>query len=215
MSKENSLTLFLASASPRRKELLESLRLRFQIALSGNPELPHPAKINSIKDLAIVTQIAEAKAEGAWEKISRLGVNNGLILAADTLVFLGDRVFGKPKTESEAKEMLQQLSEETHTVATGITVYRFSEGKMGDHETRMVTTNVKFREISAEEIDWYISTGEPLDKAGAYGAQGFGAVFLENIMGSYTNVVGLPLMETMSLVEHMAGMPWQILIEEA
>ena len=212
MSKENSFILYLASASPRRKELLESLHLEFQIALSAAPELPHPAKINGIKDLAIVTTIAEAKAEGAWAKISRLEAKQGLILAADTLVFLGDRVFGKPKTEAGAREMLSLLSGETHTVATGISAYRFGDGELSGHESRMVTTSVKFREISPTEIEWYISTGEPMDKAGAYGAQGFGSIFLETITGSYTNVVGLPLMETMSLIDHVGGVPWQSFI---
>ena len=202
-------TLYLASNSPRRREMLTELGLDFQIALSTKPEIPHPPKVKDFKDLAFVMEIAEDKARGAWENFSLPKPNAGLILAADTLVFLGDRVLGKPKSKKEAREMLASLSGKTHTVATGISLLRILDGEIRLHENRMVTTNVTFRELRAADIDWYIETGEPMDKAGAYGAQGYGTVFLESISGSYTNVVGLPLAETMGLIAETCGVPWQ------
>lgn len=209
MSTDFQGKIYLASASPRRRELLKDLGLEFEIVLSAQPERPHPSKINDFKELAIVMDIAEHKALGAWEKISLLKPNAGLILAADTLVFLGDRVLGKPKSEAEAKEMLRALSGETHTVATGISLIKILDGEIHLQENRMVTTNVRFCELSEGDIDWYVSTKEPMDKAGAYGAQGFGTVFIEQLTGSYTNVVGLPLTETMALISELSGLPWQ------
>lgn len=202
-------TLYLASASPRRKELLAGLGLDFQIALSAQPEPVHPAKINNFNDLGMVMAIAEAKARGAWETFVAPKPSAGLVLAADTLVFLGDRVLGKPKDARHAREILRALSGKTHTVATGVSLLRILAGEIHHHENRMVTTNVTFSALHESDIDWYIETGEPMDKAGAYGAQGYGTVFIEKISGSYTNVVGLPLTETMDLIREACGVPWQ------
>lgn len=213
---QDSLGFFyLASASPRRRDLLNDLGLQFEVVLSRSPEQAHPQRIRNNKDLAIVMEIAEGKLRGAWETISSQKAEadsrqNGLILAADTLVFLGDEVLGKPKNAAEAKRTLNKLSGKEHTVATGISLAAIWNGELGEPENRMVTTTVSFLELSSADIEWYVKTGEPMDKAGAYGAQGIGAALLRGIQGSYTNVVGLPLAETVALISEVSGHPWQL-----
>jgi len=116
-----------------------------------------------------------------------------LIIGADTVVVLGDSVLGKPGSEAEARLMLQKLSGRTHQVITGVCVL---ERTSGIYELFSVVSSVVFRDIDPQEIDRYIATGEPMDKAGAYAIQGIGAVFVRSISGSYSNIMGLPLFET-------------------
>lgn len=200
---------YLASASPRRQSLLTELGIPYQLQIGSSPEPAHPSTINNIKDLSIVIDIAAHKAEAGYSEISGPKSEWGLVLGADTLVFLGETVFGKPRGPEEARSMLQQLSGVSHTVATGVHLIRFEAEEIAETESCMVTTNVTFRSLDPYEIDWYVGTGEPLDKAGAYGAQGIGASLIERIEGSYTNVVGLPLSETTSLISRLSGFPWQ------
>lgn len=141
-----------------------------------------------------VEKLSRLKCIDVWEKSDR----NSLIIAADTMVYLGDRLLGKPKDEKEAVSYLKELSGTKHTVYTGITL------KMGSAEkSDSVATDVFFREISDREINAYVKTGEPMDKAGAYGAQGRGALFIRKIDGDYFNVVGLPLCRLCEMLSEM------------
>ena len=125
------------------------------------------------------------------------------IIGADTVVAVDGRVLGKPDGEEGAVEMLRSLSGRTHQVYTGVSLLLLEEGRLVAEEKFHVCTDVTMREISDEEIRWYVSTGEPMDKAGAYGIQGKAAVFISGIHGDYYNVVGLPLCETVSRLRRM------------
>jgi septum formation protein len=173
-----SPTLILASASPRRRQLLEQAGLPFEILPSGveetyNGEPP--------EDFARRTSAQKAGAVSARRP-------EAAVVGADTVVVLEGRMLGKPAGPEEAKSMLAELSGREHRVITGVTVRWDGKEKSGFRETR-----VRFREIGPDEIDRYVATGEPLDKAGAYGIQGRGILLVESLEGCYTNVVGLPL----------------------
>lgn len=171
--------IILASISPRRSVLLRQLGLPFEVQPSRAPEVtsgrPEEAAVASSK----------AKARDVADRRKR-----GIIIAADTIVVLGSEVLGKPKDAAQAQEMLGRLSGRWHEVVTGITVIEAPEGKTVSGYER---TRVLVRGLTEEEIAGYVATGEPLDKAGAYGAQGLGAVIVERIEGDYFNVVGLPV----------------------
>jgi septum formation protein len=168
----------LASGSPRRAELLERLGLSPEIRPAEVDESARPGE----RPAQLVARLAEAKAATA-------PVSDGeVVVAADTVVVLGERVLGKPASEREAARMLAELSGRTHHVLTGVHLRR------GDRRAAAVEdTAVRFRSITAHEIAAYVATGEPLDKAGAYGIQGRGGMFVEWVSGSDSNVVGLPL----------------------
>ncbi len=178
---EQHRTIVLASTSPRRKELLEKIGLKFQVDSSGFPEnlgqdLP-PERLVKFNSIGKASSLA-AKYPDA------------IIIAADTIGVIHDCVIGKPHTPEEAVTMLQRLSGKTHRVITGLTVLDTGSKKM---LTRTVETRVRIRGIDLPEIQRYVQTGEPLDKAGAYAIQGLGALIVEKIIGDYYNVVGLPL----------------------
>ena len=177
----NEVRLILASASPRRKELLGRFRLPFEVIPARGEE----AAPWEIPPGDLVRRLAEAKAAEVARSVSD---PRAVIVAADTVVELDGRILGKPGTPERAKAMLTALSGKTNRVWSGLCVRR---GK----ETRSACecTDVMFRELTAAEIDAYIATGEPLDKAGAYGYQGLASLFVERIEGDYFNVVGLPL----------------------
>ena len=175
------MSVVLASGSPRRKELMEMLRVKELkiIPAKGEelaPEGAGPAE--TVKALSL------AKCR---ELSAQCGADD-VCIAADTIVWFDGKIYGKPHSEQQAFEMLSALSGNTHEVYTGVAV--MSGGKI-NVEAEM--TKVHFRQISAEEIRAYIATGEPMDKAGAYGAQGLGAVFVSGIDGDFFNVMGLPL----------------------
>lgn len=192
--------LYLASRSPRRKELLGQAGIEFRVYVPQEEELPAPKSLKKLGAGSLVRRIASAKAEAALRELREKGVKEGVILAADTLVFLEGKVLGKPANAAEAKRMLKKLSGRWHEVCTGVACYRF-KGKDSRKKTIHVSTKVKFFPLKKEWIDWYVQTGEPMDKAGAYGAQAIGSLFLERFSGSYTNVVGLPLGESVALLE--------------
>jgi septum formation protein len=179
--------LVLASASPRRRDLLSDLGLAFEVRPTDVDETPYEGEPPD----ALVRRLATAKATAA-------GAAGELVLAADTVVSLGARVLGKPASAGEAREMLRSLSGRTHTVSTGVAA-RLVDGTTNGAVV-VVTTDVTFVDIDPADLDWYVRTGEPLDKAGAYGLQGLGARFVRRIDGSPTNVIGLPLAETAELV---------------
>ena len=175
------MAIILASQSPRRRELLEQIGLTgFLIRPARGEELTHP----ELTPAQLVEELSRQKAL----EISRTADPYDMIIAADTVVAVDGQVLGKPHSTDQAREMLTALSGRTHTVYTGVTL-RWG----GQVLTRHEATSVRFRPLTAPEIDAYIATGEPMDKAGAYGIQGRGALLVEGIQGDYSNVVGLPL----------------------
>ncbi|MGE5473389.1 MAG: Maf family protein [Ignavibacteriales bacterium] len=175
------LEIILASSSPRRKELLEGLGLKFKVISSDVDETANEENANLLAE-----KLAETKAR----EIARNLDPGYLVVGADTIVCLETEILGKPRDEKEAFEMLKKLSGNTHKVITGIALIESGSGrKMVSHEE----TIVKFRNLEDKEIRAYIKTGEPMDKAGAYGIQKVGSVLVQRIEGCYFNVVGLPL----------------------
>ncbi|MGE5418266.1 MAG: Maf family protein [Acidobacteriota bacterium] len=181
--------LVLASGSPRRRQLLESLGLTFDI-------IPPPAEEitqiwNTPQDYA--EQLSQYKARQVAEKVV-----DAVVLAADTIVVKNHEIMGKPQSTQEAQNMLQALSGASHTVVTGICIIDVSSRQeLIDSET----TTVYFKKLSDEKISRYLDTGEPFDKAGAYGIQGHGALLVEKVDGCFYNVVGLPLAKLESMLE--------------
>jgi len=173
--------IILASSSPRRKELLEQIGLRFEVEPSDYEEDIVPG--SEPHEMARKLSLGKARAAARKHR-------NALIIAADTFVVLGDRILGKPHTNAEAGRMLRDLNGQAHSVITGFTVIDTETGKV---LSRSVETRVHMRRMTLKEIDSYIRTKEPLDKAGGYAIQGLGAVLVERIEGDYSNVVGLPL----------------------
>ena len=179
---KTNLPIYLASKSPRRRKLLKQINLNFKSFTVDMEEKIKPGEKPSVS----VKRLSKEKLE-----IARQKVIHGIIITADTIVVLKGKVIGKPKDKKEAKRFLTKLSGKVHTVYTGFSIYN-SENKMllTDYEK----TFVEFRKLTSKEIDDYIKSGSPMDKAGAYGIQDdFGAVFIKKINGCYYNVVGLPL----------------------
>lgn len=181
--------IILASSSPRRLELLRQMGMEPVVVPSRVPEEVKAGE--SAEDAAL--RLAVAKAG----EVARL-FHDGLVIGADTVVTIDGMQLGKPEDETDAKRMLKLLSGRSHTVVTGLAVIN---AKTLESKTTRVKTTVRFKKISEEEIDSYISTGDPMDKAGAYGIQGRAAAFVEGIEGCYSNVVGLPLSELMDLLK--------------
>jgi septum formation protein len=173
--------IILASKSPRRKALLEQIKLKFTVDVSDIDEskIPYSTPNNLAKNLS------KAKASAVSKKYK-----DAIIIAADTLVVLGKEIIGKPRDKEDAIKMLRKLSGKTHTVITGFTIYDLQfEKKI----TKTVKSKVKFKKMTDEEIKSYVKTGEPMDKAGGYGIQDKSAIFIEKVEGDFFNVVGLPI----------------------
>lgn len=179
--------LILASGSPRRKLLLEQLGIRFGVE---PPDVDESLLTGEAPEV-YVTRLSEKKAQ----TIARKHDSEVVILAADTTVVLHGNILGKPESKKHSVQMLNELSGTTHDVLTGVSICRGSRT-----ETFCVRTEVTFRHLEKKEIAWYWETGEPLDKAGSYGLQGPGAAFVETLTGSYSNVIGLPLSETILML---------------
>jgi len=174
--------LLLASKSLRRAEILREVGWEFEAIAANVDETQMPSE----DAITYVKRVATIKAEAVARKFP-----DGLALGADTVVVIGEQIFGKPRDDGDACRMLRLLSGRWHVVLTGVALARFGRTPrvLVEHET----TRVRFCEMSADEIDWYVSTGEPRDKAGAYAIQGSAALFIEGIQGDYFNVVGLPV----------------------
>lgn len=185
--------LILASGSPRRKTLLRDLDLILKIRPADISEKPR-GKENST---AFARRMAEEKAHDVSSSRP-----DDWVLGADTVVVLGCRMFGKPKNDREAAAFLRELSGKTHRV---ITAFCLCHHRRGVSLTQSVETKVTFKALSPREIKWYVQTGEPRDKAGAYAIQGKGAFCVREIKGSYTNVVGLPVTEVLQALEEVTG----------
>ena len=180
-----SIRLVLASASPRRKMLLGAAGLVFDIVESGIDEIRHDSE--SAADFAL--RMAREKALNVSTRLP-----DALVLAADTIVECDGQILGKPADGTEARAMLRTLSDNTHTVVTAFAIA--SAGAIAD--SLPVTSSVTFRALSVEEIAAYVASGEPLDKAGAYGIQDAGAGFIARVEGSRDNVMGLPMREVLA-----------------
>ena len=176
------MNIVLASASPRRKELLSNLNLDFKIMKSNIEEFVNDKDTPE----SVAMSLSFQKAIDIANKTSE----NNIVIGADTIVVLDEKILGKPMNEQDAFNTLTQLSGKYHEVITGICVLRLSDNKkIVDYEV----TKVKMREFSESEIRRYIKTTEPMDKAGSYGIQGYGSLLVEKINGDYFNVVGLPV----------------------
>jgi septum formation protein len=173
--------IILASASPRRRELLEKIGLKFQVEPSNHGE----AIPSGIEPHELARKISLEKAQ-----IVARRHKNAVVIAADTFGVFHGRILGKPHTEDEARQMLKMLSGQPHSVITGFSIIDTGRNKA---LSRSVETIVHIRKLTPAEIDAYVNSQEPLDKAGAYAIQGLGAVIVERIEGDYTNVIGLPL----------------------
>lgn len=182
-SLSDSPDLILASESPRRRYLLEQAGLSFSVIPSGFDE--NSVSLSSPE--VYVRTLARAKAGEVAEKYPR-----SWVIGADTIVLIDDMILGKPGTEAEARAMLKRLSGRIHQVFTGYAVCCKAENRMF---SETVITRVLFKTLSEAEIEWYVHTPEPFDKAGAYAIQGLGTFLVKSISGSYTNVVGLPVCE--------------------
>jgi len=176
------MKLILASSSPRRAEILANAGLRFSVLSSAVDESPYPGE----SPAALVQRLANAKAD----LVTARAVGPAIVLAADTIVVLDDRILGKPASLEDARHMLRQLSGRTHSVLTGVSLIRLPDG---ERRQFIESTLVHFRPVTEEEISAYLATEEPLDKAGAYAIQGKAGRYIPRIEGCYFNVVGLPL----------------------
>jgi nucleoside triphosphate pyrophosphatase len=179
--------LVLASGSPRRRELLAQLGLTFRVVTPDVDETPLPGE----RPLALVRRLAVAKAAA---------VDGDPVLAADTTVEVDGEILGKPLDVDDARRMLRRLSGRAHKVHTGVAVRAGAEVAV-----EVVTTIVTFVALQPAVIEWYVGTGEPLDKAGAYAIQGHGGIFVEHLRGSTSNVVGLPLTTVAGLLQRLTG----------
>jgi len=187
--------ILLASASPRRSELLRQVGIAHEVRPVDVDESVLPGEAPS----AYVLRLAEAKAAALWRQLGP--GERQPVLAADTTVALEGEIFGKPGSLAEARAMLGRLSGRTHEVHTAVAVLH-----AGGSGARVSSSSVSLRELSREEIDWYWSTGEPADKAGGYAVQGRAAAFICHIAGSYSGIMGLPLYETWELLAPVLGL---------
>lgn len=194
-------SLVLASTSPRRKELLQQIGVKFtQLSIDINEDV---AEAESAEHY--VLRLAKEKSAAGFELLSTAEKATRIVLAADTTVVCEGNILAKPETLEHSKEILRQLSGREHLVMSAIGIHSQDRALQ-----EVVTTKVKFRKISDAEIEAYWQSGEPQDKAGSYGIQGLGAVFVESITGSYSNVVGLPLCETAQLLNQFNIAFWQL-----
>ena len=186
---DNLNMLVLASASPRRRELLTQAGFSFDVRPANIPEEPLPGE----EPVAYVTRLALEKAQAVY---AELGDPRAVVLGADTTVTLDEHILGKPEDAADAARMLRLLSGRTHRVITGVAVV-----SAGHTEAAAEVTVVSFRALSDEEIAAYIASGEPMDKAGAYAIQGRAARWIPRIEGCYFNVVGLPIARVCAMLE--------------
>ena len=175
--------LILASGSPRRKELMEQVGLKFKVCVSRSNEITSRTKPDEV-----VKDLSYEKARAVYED----GHRDDIVIGADTIVYMGESILGKPKNEKQCRQMLEELSGRSHYVYTGVTILWTDNGT--PHVLSFTEmTKVRLHKLTDSEIDEYIAMGESMDKAGAYGIQGSFAKFIEGIEGDYNNVVGLPV----------------------
>jgi septum formation protein len=185
--------LILASGSPRRAEILTAVGWPFEVSPANIDE----SRFDHETAVPYVTRLAQSKAETVANRLT-----SGLVLGADTVVLVDEQILGQPRDAEDARRMLNLLSGRWHEVVTGVALLRAGANRSAiDHET----TRVRFVEMTTAEIDWYVGTGEPTGKAGAYGVQGGAAFFIEEIQGTYFNIVGLPVRLVYKLARQLQG----------
>tara|TARA_R110002072_G_scaffold534_6_gene3906 strand:+ start:85609 stop:86265 length:657 start_codon:yes stop_codon:yes gene_type:complete len=193
MQSENKLKFILASQSPRRKELIGWLDIPFEIIV---PEIEESSDETDPEEIA--KDIAQQKSQAVWKILESKAKPEDsyfpFVLSSDTIVCLGDKIYGKPNDEQDARRILMELSGKEHMVVTGVSMSKYNPlTKQREFRNFAVKTKVTFDQITKEILDKYIASGESQDKAGAYGIQGKGLTFISNVNGSYSNVVGFPL----------------------
>jgi septum formation protein len=189
--------IYLASQSPRRRQLLEQLGVAYQLLLPDtdeDAEALEQARPNEAP-AAYVQRVTQLKLDAALQRLARRGLPAAPVLCSDTTVALGRTILGKPADPAEAADMLGRLAGRTHRVLTAVAV-----GLGTQRERVLCGSQVRFAALDAEAIQAYVSTGEPMGKAGAYGVQGRAAAFISHIAGSYSGIMGLPLFETTQLL---------------
>ncbi|MBP9706813.1 MAG: septum formation inhibitor Maf [Oligoflexales bacterium] len=201
------MKIYLASSSPRRQELLQALGLQFDVLVPDILEFP----MQNEKPSAYALRNAQEKALKVCAARRNIDPTEDFVtIAADTIVVLNNTILEKPVDEKHAVLMLKSLSGQSHMVITAVSLAGYIKG-VYRHKSFNVDTQVLIKNLSDEEIDWYVSTKEPLDKAGSYAAQGKGSLFIEKIEGSFTNVVGLPIFQLFeALREHFGIMVYNL-----
>lgn len=189
--------LVLASSSPRRQELIRYLGLPFEVKVPDIEEKHRPEETAA----EYVQRNSLEKAEIVFHSLQT--EQPTVVIGSDTIGWFQDQVLEKPRDAEDAKHMLTSMSGQTHEVLTGLALV-YGQGKSFSSLQRVVSTKVSFKQLTSQEIAYYVATGEPLDKAGSYGIQGIGGFLVERVEGSYSNVVGLPLVE---LVELLRSLP--------
>jgi septum formation protein len=183
-----SRLVVLASSSPRRRRFLEELGIPFKVVLPRTDESPEEGE----SPLHFARRAAAEKAR----EVARRAGKNAMVVAADTIVVLGRRILGKPRNSADARRMLRALSGRRHEVMTGVCVINGAKRR-----SFVSRTAVEFKKLTKQEIEFYVASGEPMDKAGAYAIQGLGSFMVRAIRGSYTNVVGLPVAELLVVLD--------------
>ncbi len=192
------MTLYLASTSPRRRALMAQTDISFSVLDIAIDESQRPNELAN----AYVERLAKEKAEAGFNSVQ--DDETAVVLAADTIVVLEDKVLGKPEDKEQAQAMLRALSGRSHVVMTAFAIKTKDQIRV-----QRVNTTVFFRPITSKEVEWYWQTGEQQDKAGGYGIQGKGGIFVSTISGSYSAVVGLPLAEVMTALHGLDIFPEQ------
>ena len=189
--------IYLASQSPRRKQLLEQLGVNFELLppdANEDAEALEVVRPNE-KPRAYVQRVTALKLEAALQRLKNRGLTSAPVLCSDTTVALGNTLFGKPDNAEHAKSMLQQLSGKTHRVLTAVSI-----GTQHKQSHALSISQVQFADLSKQEIDRYVASQEPMGKAGSYAIQGKAAVFISHISGNYSGIMGLPMFETSHLL---------------
>ena len=193
---QSERSIYLASRSPRRQELLAQIGVKFEVMATDVDE----SVADGESPRAYVERLARAKAEAGWRRVERENLPRAPVLGADTTVAVDGRILGKPADDREAAEMLATLSGRLHEVLTAVAVKHGSQ-----LESAVSVSEVRFKALTKEEIERYVATGECEDKAGAYGIQGQAARFVADLHGSFSGVMGLPLYETAQLLDRIGS----------
>ncbi len=198
MKRTYPFSIVLGSSSPRRKELLAGLGLNFSVLAPRIEEKQLPGEAPETFARRLARDKAAAVAGQLHDDMQYV-----LVITADTIVVVDERIMGKPESKEVAETMLHSLSGRSHRVMTGMHFLLWKAGAVISEKNVLATTEVTFKALTSSEIEAYIATGEPLDKAGAYGIQGRANYMVKSIRGSYTNVVGLPLCELVDVLDHL------------
>ena len=192
--------IILASASPRRRELIEKIGIPFEVIKSECEEIT-----TKTEPYEVVMELSQQKAEDVFFRLDKTQRKGKLVLGADTIVSIHGKILGKPKDKQDAAAMLQELSGKVHHVFTGVTLLWEDSSGQTQRNTFFEDTEVEMYPMSTQEIEDYVATGEPMDKAGAYAIQGGCVIHIKEIRGEYSNVVGLPVARLYQELKKIAG----------